>query len=94
MRTFYERYANILDDESLYLSPLERESITNYRNSVSNRGKASNDPLDILINAIGKSTADALIYALLRKSAEKDVVKPLDDALREWARSNPNITID
>ena len=88
MRTFYERYANILDDESLYSSALERESITNYRN----RGNI--DPLDIFTNAVGKGVSDALLYAILRKSAEKDVVKPLDDALREWARSNPNITID
>ena len=88
MRTFYERYANILDDDSLYSSALERESITNYRN----RGNI--DPLDILLNAVGKSAADAILYAILRESAEKDVVKPLNDALRDWARSNPNITID
>ena len=50
MRDFYERYANILDDESIYSSPAVHETITNYRNHTRNRGKA--DLIDIYAQEI------------------------------------------
>ena len=48
MRDFQERFANILDDDSIYSSSIERESITNYRNHTRNRGNL--DPLDLVFS--------------------------------------------
>jgi hypothetical protein len=80
---FYNKYTFVIEDESLYSNAAYREAYANYRGNHGGKRK-DNDPLEMLVDVMGKSIADTLKFALSPKNIDKIVRDAVIKTGGEW----------